>query len=185
MIEALKEYQPSCDEEFSAKDRMLSFLETDEVHYDRANQNRHFTASGLVVDPSKNKVLLNHHKFLDLWLCFGGHADGCSDLTEVAYRETIEESGLAEDKVVPLSSDIFDIDIHAIPERKDRNEPPHEHYDVLYLFKASADTPLEISEESLGLRWCDIDAAKRLSSADGRMQRILQKYEMITFEKAA
>lgn len=185
MIEALKRYQPSCDEEFSAKDRMLSFLEADEVHYDRSNKKRHFTASGLVVDPSENKVLLNHHKFLDLWLCFGGHADGSDDLASVAYRETIEESGLAENDVKCFYPDIFDIDIHTIPERQDRNEPSHDHYDVLYVFKASVDAPIGLSDESLGLRWCDIDEAKRLSSADGRMQRILQKYEMIKLENAA
>ena len=43
-----------------------------------------------------------------------GHSDGEKDVLAVATREAVEESGL---DVVALDTEIFDIDVHGIPER--------------------------------------------------------------------
>lgn len=175
MHHALQNYSPEIKREWDVRDEMLSFLAANENHFERKNLKRHFTGSGLLIDPVEHKVLLNYHKFLDMWLCFGGHADGESDLFNVALRETIEESGI--ETVQPATTQIFDIDIHAIPERIKKNEPPHEHYDVLYLFQASVNDPINVSEESVRVRWCDYEEAGKLAFRDGRMQRILDKWK--------
>ena len=67
----------------------------------------------------------------------------------VALREAAEESGLRT--LRPLSGDIFDVDIHAIPARGP--EPQHLHYDVRFLLEADRAEPLIVSSESRSLAW--------------------------------
>ena len=56
------------------------------------------------------------HKKLQLWLQFGGHADGEIDIKNVAIREFHEESGI---QIEPMIIDeIFNVDIHDIPENR-------------------------------------------------------------------
>lgn len=103
-------------------DRMVAFLEKNKeksfhnYHWDDG----HFTASMLVVNPEKTKVLLMFHKKLQRWLQFGGHSDDSPDVLSTAIREFHEESGIIEGPeifsyyprdILP----IFDLDIHDIP----------------------------------------------------------------------
>jgi len=91
----------------------------------------HITASGFVVHPSDDAVLLIHHEKLGMWLQPGGHvepADG--DLEAAARREIAEEVGI--DRADSLGA--FDVDIHTFPARSD--VPTHLHYDVRFAFRA-------------------------------------------------
>ena len=54
-----------------------------------------------------------------------------------------------------LSAEIFDIDIHVIPAR--RNEPEHLHYDCRFLIEAE-DEDYVVSDESHDLAWIGLDA---------------------------
>ncbi len=56
----------------------------------------HVTGSAWIIDESASRTLLTHHKKLNKWLQPGGHADGMSDVAEVALKEAREESGLKE-----------------------------------------------------------------------------------------
>jgi 8-oxo-dGTP pyrophosphatase MutT (NUDIX family) len=89
----------------------------------------------------------------------GGHSDGDSDTLAVALREAREESGL--DGIRSLSDEIFDLDIHEIPAR--RNEPAHLHYDIRFLLEADRRQPLTITEESKGLAWAALDEIETFS----------------------
>ena len=72
------------------------------------------TGSSWIVDATKGLTLLTHHRKLNKWLQLGGHADGLSDVFLVALKEAQEEFGLQ--KIHPLSEEIFDVDIHLVPE---------------------------------------------------------------------
>ena len=78
----------------------------------------------------------------------GGHCDGDSDVRRVSKKEAIEESGIRE--LQAKSNDIFDIDIHLIPESK--TEKSHFHYDMRFHF-ATKVIDVTISTESNDLRW--------------------------------
>jgi 8-oxo-dGTP pyrophosphatase MutT (NUDIX family) len=131
----------------------------------------HLTGSAWVVDPKTAKVLLLHHAKLNRWLQPGGHADGEYDLAAVALREAREESGLTS--LVLASPDIFDIDIHPIPERG--HEPAHEHFDVRFMIIASSDELPTISEESHAAEWFSRDTLAGFIS-DGSVLRMAQNW---------
>ncbi len=131
----------------------------------------HITASAWITDPTRAFVLLTHHAKLRRWLQPGGHADGQQDVLGVALREMEEETGVKTAQVV--RDGIFDIDIHAIPARKDF--PGHLHYDVRFLFEASRDTPLTITEESIGLAWTPIDDLATITGNNRSMLRMAEK----------
>jgi 8-oxo-dGTP pyrophosphatase MutT (NUDIX family) len=125
----------------------------------RWNQAGHCTGSAFVSCPQGEKVLLLYHPFLQRWLQPGGHADGDPDLLAVALREAHEETGLPLQRLRPYRGNgvrvPFDLDIHAIPARK--NEPDHWHYDLRYLVIASPQDPLVPETPDLRLAWLSLD----------------------------
>jgi 8-oxo-dGTP pyrophosphatase MutT (NUDIX family) len=149
----------------------LVFLEEAQRPFEREQLDGHFTGSAWLVSADGEKVLLTHHRKLSRWLQLGGHADGDADLAAVALREAEEESGLTGLSVMP---DIFDVDRHWIPERK--NEPGHWHYDVRYVVTAGANDAFVISEESLELAWISIRALAEAQDTDESLRRMARKW---------
>ncbi|APY86461.1 NUDIX domain-containing protein [Streptomyces alfalfae] len=106
----------------------------------------HVTASALVVDPSRGRVLLTLHKKLRMWLQMGGHCEpGDTTLAGAALREATEESGVTG--LTLLGGGPVRLDRHPIP------GPCTQHLDVQYAALAPEDAVETISDESLDLRW--------------------------------
>jgi len=133
-------------------DEFSTLLDDAENPFLRQRLAGHFTGSAWLVSTDGARVLLTHHRKLDRWLQLGGHADGDRNLARVALKEAEEESGLSG--LVLEDGDLFDIDKHWIPERKD--VPGHWHYDARYVVRALGSEQFAISEESLALAWRDI-----------------------------
>lgn len=131
----------------------------------------HITGSAWVLDASGDKALLMLHKKLGRWLQPGGHADGESEVAEVALREAEEESGLSG--LSRLSPRIFDVDIHAIPARP--GEPEHLHYDLRFALKAPEGAELVGNEESLALGWFAREAILEMR-VDASVRRLAHKW---------
>ncbi|WP_406838806.1 NUDIX hydrolase [Streptomyces sp. AHU1] len=125
----------------------------------------HLTASALVIDPSRGRVLLTLHRKLRMWLQMGGHCEpGDSTLAEAALREALEESGVEGLTLLPGGP--VRLDRHAIP------APCHWHLDVQYAALAPADAAPAISDESLDLRWFAYDEVSE--AADDSVVRLLE-----------
>lgn len=146
------------------------FVQTQPQCFERGLQIGHVTGSAWIVDRSRGYVLLTHHRKLDRWLQLGGHADGNANILAVALREAQEESGLQSVRL--LSSEIYDIDVHAIPATP--KEPAHWHYDVRFLLEADRTEPLIISHESKNLAWVAINELGQYSQ-EASMTRMLYK----------
>ncbi|MER6380042.1 NUDIX hydrolase [Streptomyces sp. NPDC001250] len=123
----------------------------------------HVTASGLVIDPERDRVLLTLHRKLRMWLQMGGHCEpGDATLAQAALREATEESGIAG--LTLLSGG---------PVRLDRHHTPCAwHLDVQYAAVAPDGAVEAISDESLDLRWFAYDEVADV--ADESVVRLLE-----------
>ena len=159
-------------DEAQGRDRsaILAFLDAHPDALLRSCVPGHLTASCLLLDAAGEKVLLHHHRKLDLWLQFGGHADGEGDLRAAALRELIEESGI---EPASMGAAPFDLDIHGIPAHG--SEPAHDHLDVRFLARAPEGAEPVCSEESHALRWFTREEALAagLDASLDRMVRVV------------
>ncbi|MQY34880.1 hypothetical protein SRB17_28520 [Streptomyces sp. RB17] len=110
----------------------------------KACEDGHITASALVIDPARERVLLTLHKKMRMWLQMGGHCEPAdATLADSALREATEESGIAGLVLLPGG-----------PVRLDRHHTPCAwHLDVQYAAVAPGGAVEAISDESLDLRW--------------------------------
>lgn len=109
----------------------------------------HITAQGYVYNPDLDAVALMHHKKLDIWVGFGGHAEPeDTDIIATARREVIEEGGII-DLSLACNAPI-DIDIHGFPAKGE--QPDHLHYDIRFLFHTTSST-LNPNDESTDVQW--------------------------------
>lgn len=152
LLDLLKKYKGFDENETRMVAETIDFVHTNEDCFKRELAIGHVTGSAWILDKSHQFVLLTHHRKLDKWFQPGGHCDGDSDVLNVALKEAIEETGVADIQV--LSNEIFDVDVHLIPERK--GIATHFHYDIRFLFEADKNIPLVISEESNDLAWVEI-----------------------------
>ena len=101
IIEQLKRYIPTNEQEKQDKIEILRLLENQKDIFSRNNKTTHMTASAWVVNEEKNKVLMAYHNIYDSWSWLEGHADGDENLISVVVKEVMEESGL--NQVTPCS----------------------------------------------------------------------------------
>lgn len=151
--------------------KMLNFFDNHDDCFEKDNLPGHFTGSAWVISPDKNKILMTHHKKLNMWLQLGGHADGQKDLKSVAIKEAKEESGFNNFSI--LSEEIFDLDIHKIEPMSEN--PEHLHYDVRFLLEADPKKQnIIISEESHDVKWIHLDDVLNYNSEES-ISRMVEK----------
>lgn len=146
-------YSPANQLESEHKNRIVAFVNEHEDCFERSLQVGHITASAWLLNKDKTKALLMHHAKLNLWVQPGGHCDGDSDALAVAIKEAQEESGIMN--IVPVSDQIFDVDVHFIPENP--KEKGHYHYDIRFLLQVVGDEDFVQNRESKELRWVTKD----------------------------
>ncbi|MFE9402497.1 NUDIX hydrolase [Streptomyces sp. NPDC006530] len=144
----------------------LSHLDTHPDGMWKACTAGHLTASALVVDPERGRVLLTLHRKLGMWLQMGGHCEpGDATVAAAALREAEEESGVAGLTLLPGGP--VRLDRHPIP------APCHWHLDVQYAALAPPGAVETISDESLDLRWFAYDEVAE--AADASVVRLLSE----------
>ena len=149
LIQMLEDYKSDFQEENVFKKQMIVFIKKYDNCFERSLEIGHITASAWILNKDQTKALLMHHAKLDKWFQLGGHCDGNSNVLEVAIKEAQEESGIIN--IGPVSQDIFDIDIHLIPDNK--KEKAHYHYDVRFLLQVASDEKTNQNGESKELKW--------------------------------
>lgn len=172
----LQKYSPSSLKEQHNKEKMIRFLESHSDCFERSCFPGHFTGSAWLVNKNKTHALLMHHRKLNFWVQLGGHCDGDSNVLAVAIKEAQEESGIQG--ISPLSSAIFDIDIHKIPSYKET--PAHYHYDIRFLLQVHSDENFVKNEESNDLMWIGKTSFDLIKECEESVKRLHQKWIEMT-----
>jgi len=178
LLQALADSKPADRTEAAHLKRIIDFVRANENCCSRALGIGHITASCWIIDETLEYALLTHHRKLDRWLQLGGHIEDDQDILSAALREAREESGLID--IHPVAIDIFDVDAHTIPARK--QEPEHIHYDIRFLFQAKRGERLTISDESHDLRWFTISELQEFP-ADDSIDRMVTKMRMFASQR--
>jgi len=160
------------------KNVLISFLRShsDKEIYSRTNLIGHITGSAFIVNEDNDKAMLVLHKKYNKWVAPGGHVEEGEDARHASFRETKEETGI--EYLNPLSQEVFDIDIHRIPEREKNGifEPEHWHFDVRYLYQTNEDGLVSIDKNEVN-DYCWYDIKELKESNDVSTQRMASKLE--------
>lgn len=172
LLKLIEEYKKKHPVEEDICDRSIEFIKNNINCFDRELEYGHITGSAWLLDLKGKRVLLTHHKKLNGWFQLGGHADGNCDICKVSLREAREESGI--NSIRQLSYEIFDIDIHMIPEHKGVKE--HLHFDICFAFQVTDTEDYIVSDESHDLAWVDVNNISDYSQSKS-MLRMASKWK--------
>lgn len=148
VVAHLHAWTPLTEDQHALRQDYLSFLAAHEDGHLKPCRAGHVTASALIIDPERERVLLTLHPKVGRWLQTGGHIEPTDvSLTAAALREAREESGIAG---LTLSAHPLRLDRHLVPCQPD---VLLHHLDIQFAAIAPPDAAHAISAESLDLQW--------------------------------
>lgn len=111
---------------------------------------KHFTASAVIVHDQK--VLLVHHKKLNVWLYPGGHIEENETPDETVVREVMEETGLTVEIIGEKDKSLADatadvLVLHHPYALLCELVGDHYHNDMVYLCRIKGDAQLKHNAE--------------------------------------
>jgi 8-oxo-dGTP pyrophosphatase MutT (NUDIX family) len=168
LLDLLRKHKGFDENEAKMLAETIDFVEKYKDCFEREQEIGHVTGSAWIVDKSRSYVLMMHHRKLNKWFQPGGHCDGDNDVLRVAIKEAQEETGVLDIQVV--SPEIYDVDVHLIPARKEIEA--HYHYDIRFLLEADKNIPLLINEESNDLAWMKLSEVKSHNDSDSIMRMV-------------
>ena len=147
-------FSPCCEQEESDKKTILSLCGGAEGVLTRDNKLCHLTSSGLILNETKDKMLMVHHNIYQTWTWTGGHTDGDDDLEAVAIREAVEETGVIRAGL--MLDGIASLDIMPVFGHRKNGAyvGAHLHLNAAYILQASEKDALTVREdENSGVAW--------------------------------
>ncbi len=152
VLRALTDWNPPDVDQTRLRDRFLELLRAEPDAVRRDHPGAHITASVLVVEAERNRVLLCLHGRMHRWVQLGGHLeDGDTTLVAAGLREATEESGILGLRLDPVP---IHLDIHPVNCRYG----PADHYDIRFAALAPVGAVETVSAESAALGWFEPDA---------------------------
>jgi 8-oxo-dGTP pyrophosphatase MutT (NUDIX family) len=168
LLDLLEKHSPIDENELKMRNETIEFVKTNEDCFKRELLIGHVTGSAWIVNDARTHVLMTHHRKLNRWFQPGGHCDGEPDVLKVALKEANEETGLKNLNVV--DGQVYDVDIHQIPERK--GIPAHYHYDIRFLIEGDMNEQLIITEESNDLGWVSLEKIAEHNDSESIMRMV-------------
>ena len=152
-VETLEKWQPDTPGQEALRQAFLGFLAARDDACERLCAAGHLTASAVVLDAARERVLLTLHPRVGRWLQLGGHCEpGDASLSAAALREATEESGMSG---LTISVEPVHLDVHPITCSLG---VPTRHFDVRFVVVAPDGAEPVRSDESDDLRWWPLGA---------------------------
>lgn len=133
-----------------------------------------FIGTGYVLNQSRTKILLVHHKKFGKWMPPGGHCDENESPHEAARREVLEETGVRADFVYGEDTKLGELsgDEEQVPSPifvlkefiagKFGKGEDHFHIDFIYLMETKDEKLVKNEKETLALGWFDKNEIEHL-----------------------
>lgn len=161
----IQQYTPYNEQEERDKEIILDCFRQNPNIFMRKSSLAHMTASAWVVNQDRTKVLMAYHNIYHAWSWLGGHADGETDLLQVALREVKEESGVKN--VHPITEEIYSLEVLTVDGhvKKGKYVSSHLHLNITYLLEADETDALSIQEEeNSNVAWFPLEEAIKAST---------------------
>ena len=151
-------YIPKDAREESEKQEILTLMEREgDRLLLRECSYAHMTASSVIVNRDRTKMLMAFHKIYQSWAWTGGHADGDGDFEAVARREAQEETGIQNLKKLGAGAASLEVLPVWAHQKHGQMVASHLHLNISYLFEADDTLPLRIAEdENSAVGWIPI-----------------------------
>ena len=152
-------YIPKDAREESEKQEILTLMEREgDRLLLRECSYAHMTASSVIVNRDRTKMLMAFHKIYQSWAWTGGHADGDGDFEAVARREAQEETGIQNLKKLGAGAASLEVLPVWAHQKRGQMVASHLHLNISYLFEADDTLSLRIAEdENSAVGWLGID----------------------------
>jgi 8-oxo-dGTP pyrophosphatase MutT (NUDIX family) len=169
----LADYEPADEREAADLERVRALLASGADPWARATVPLHLTASIIVVDPVRRRVLLRWHDKQQQWLQAGGHAEpGERDAWAIAIREAAEETGLTDLRPWP-GPEPWLAQVAVVSVKAALDEPAHEHADLQFVAATDRPDDAPAEREGVPLRWATLPDSLEL--ADEWLARLLRR----------
>ena len=168
----IENYKPVCEQEASDKALILSLIDhIGDKLLIRESAAAHMTASSMIFNRTRDRVLLIYHNIYKSFAWTGGHSDGEHNLLKTAAVEAMEETGLkklwlinpeggeripfseAADEAVKMTAavDILTGNGHV---KRGKYVSGHLHLNVSYLFEADENEAVRCKQdENSDVQW--------------------------------
>lgn len=175
-LQQIQEYKPYNEQEATDKELILKCNEAFDDLLTRDNTVAHISGSAFILNKTKDKALMAYHNIYDVWAWTGGHADGDTDMLEVAIKEAKEETGIKT--VKPIITDIISLDVLPVKAhiKKGKFISSHLHLSLAYLLEADEDESLTIKpDENSGVKWLTFDEVIHYAAKEPQIQGVYAK----------
>lgn len=165
-LEAIETFQPLCGQEETDQRLMLEYYRIfGEKILFRTCEMAHMTASSMIFNRDRTKVLMAYHNIYDSWAWTGGHSDGEPDGLVTALKEAKEETGITRVRVLDeraASLEILQVQPHW---KRGKFVSAHVHLNLSYLLEADEREMIHICEgENSRVGWIPVeDLEKKVS----------------------
>lgn len=167
ILDAIRQYKCFNEQEEIDKNITLKCCDLYDDIFSRENNLIHMTSSIFATNNKRNKLLMIHHNIFNSWSWPGGHADGDTDLLNVAVKELKEETGITN--ILNIHEKIISLDIIPVKghSKKGRYVSPHLHISVAFLIEVDENEKLIVKDdENSGVKWIPIDEVALYSNED-------------------
>lgn len=183
-VEEIKDYCPFNELEKNDREMMEHIIS---VYGDKAlyrDNLAHFTASSMILNKDRTRVLMVYHNIYESYSWTGGHMDGEIYPLNTAIKEAKEETGISSLKLI--SDGLYSLEI--IPVRhhvkKGKVVSDHLHLNFTYLFEADENESLHIKEdENKDVKWLDIENLEDYISENDKLMIPIYRKELRDYGK--